>query len=499
MTTFRAERFHWGDDIEFDWHRETKDYEQRKDVDYIQDPKTGLLGGSHGHGGGDKEPAPADGHKVDAAKTEAKVRTGVARGAAQALARGVKPLQGSQGHPNLVASRNITAVKESKAAKGIYSRPDVAGMKTDPENFERDMALFKDPQFYPNFRAADTQGSSDEIARHVIDHMKANLKFIYDNSPDKEANRVWYDGARILVDKRVEQYGFTDASVAGVYAAMSPQKDWDENVYLADSIMDIWAKHQGHAWDAKMEATSQSIWKKEWQPVIDRIRGKTLEQAETAQDKAVWIRTYDQAHNDRFYRVVNPDGTFGEMRRTPSTGKLTPARWQSTPAIESAVQILQANGDPEKISEALSEKHKVRSFYNNILDPHSANGDVTIDTHAVGAALLRPLGGSTVPPAHNFGNRVTGVAGTSASAKTGSYGLYAVYADAVRELAAELGLQPRQLQSITWVTKRNLFDRTITDKQKKAIEAEWQDYYINPGRTQADVQKKVIEIMGGWT
>jgi hypothetical protein len=33
----------------------------------------------------------------------------------------------------------------------------------------------------------------------------------------------------------------------------------------------------------------------------------------------------------------------------------------------------------------MGERHKVRNFYNNIYDPNSPYGDVTIDTHAVAA------------------------------------------------------------------------------------------------------------------
>ena len=42
-----------------------------------------------------------------------------------------------------------------------------------------------------------------------------------------------------------------------------------------------------------------------------------------------------------------------------------------------AVKALESGGNREVISEAMGKQHKVRSFYNNILDPHSPNGDVT--------------------------------------------------------------------------------------------------------------------------
>jgi hypothetical protein len=82
---------------------------------------------------------------------------------------------------------------------------------------------------------------------------------------------------------------------------------------------------------------------------------------------------------------------------------------------------------------------KTSRFYNNILDPHAANGDVTIDTHAGGAALLRSLGQKAVPVSHNFGTSagVPGFEGASTSIKTGLHGTYPLYAEAYRQAAKE--------------------------------------------------------------
>ena len=52
------------------------------------------------------------------------------------------------------------------------------------------------------------------------------------------------------------------------------------------------------------------------------------------------------------------------------------------------------------------------------------------------------------------------------------------YAEAYRRLANELGIQPRELQSITWEAARGLFNRTFKGQQKnvKAIDNIWQKY-----------------------
>ena len=97
-----------------------------------------------------------------------------------------------------IASRQPTA-KGSQS--GYYGQPDLASMKLNPESYEQDIGLFKNANFYPNFRPGDFHGSTDQSARTVIDQLKANLKFMY-GFADKHS-QVWYDGARALVDGRL--------------------------------------------------------------------------------------------------------------------------------------------------------------------------------------------------------------------------------------------------------------------------------------------------------
>ena len=68
-------------------------------------------------------------------------------------------------------------------------------------------------------------------------------------------------------------------------------------------------------------------------------------------------------------------------------------------------------------------------------------------------------------------------------------------ADALREAASDLGLQPRQLQSITWETKRKLFD--VSTARRASIDAAWRNYYSNPGVTLEATQQRILEITKG--
>ena len=51
----------------------------------------------------------------------------------------------------------------------------------------------------------------------------------------------------------------------------------------------------------------------------------------------------------------------------------------------------------------MGKRHKIRSFYNNIITPMSTEGHSTIDTHAVAAVHLKPLSGKSLEVDHNFG------------------------------------------------------------------------------------------------
>ena len=137
--------------------------------------------------------------------------------------------------------------------------------------------------------------------------------------------------------------------------------------------------------------------------------------------------------------------------------------------IEKAIRMIQ-DGSRESISVNLGDRHKVRSFYNNILNPMSDRGDVTIDTHAVAAALLQPLAGGDFEVSHNLGTS------GDTSSITGVKGSYGVFADAYREAAAEAGVLPREMQSITWEAIRGLYTGFKTPKNKKTIKNIWKNY-----------------------
>jgi len=88
--------------------------------------------------------------------------------------------------------------------------------------------------------------------------------------------------------------------------------------------------------------------------------------------------------------------------------------------------------------------HKVRSFYENIVNPENPD-PVTIDRHAHDLALGLPFKGS--------GGGTQGEAGTNPG--LGAVGRYNHFVHAYKNASKELGIDiPNRLQAVTWVTHR---------------------------------------------
>jgi hypothetical protein len=173
----------------------------------------------------------------------------------------------------------------------------------------------------------------------------------------------------------------------------------------------------------------------------------------------------------REFQDIDPATGQGRGVVKTDAGKPQRVSWGSLKEIGKALSILE-DGSRENISNNLGDAHKVRNFYNNILDPNNPEGHVTIDTHAVAAGLMRMLSGKSPEVSHNFG---TG--GGPSSSINGVNGTYALFADAYRAAAKDLGVQPRQLQSVVWEEIRNIFPREAKrEPHIGAVDDIWNQY-----------------------
>jgi hypothetical protein len=404
---------------------------------------------------------------------------------------GAQKLFGAETQPaqSIVSSRLPTAKAATEDPLQTRLQVGIESSKADSKAFNKNAQVITQ---YPNVRY---QGDNpDEAANDLITHVKDNLLYLYDSVPDqtRQRSKQWYVGARKIVDDLSTEYELPDQAVAGVMAVLSPQKDWFMNVSLGKRVVDIHTTKANEPWTDDMMTTATRIFGQEkYAPILNGIAGKTYDQLETPGEKAMWLRIYDETYNPREHNVISPEGETQGVRLS-GKGEAFKTGWGSLSEIGKAVDILM-NPDLANVSSRLGDQHKVRSFYNNMYAPMDEAGDVTIDTHAVAAGLLKPLSGKSTEVTHNFGG--TGIANSSV---TGSKGTYGLYAEAYRQAAKERGVLPREMQSITWEAVRGLFPAGY---KSQAANVEYVDniwrQYKSGGISLEEARDAIIKHAGG--
>ena len=400
-----------------------------------------------------------------------------------------------------ISGRFPTAVKPE--ADPIENKLDIGlnEVKSNKKIFENNINLIKD---YPNLKKDEIKKSVDEVSETYINHLKDNLLWLYDKVPEqtRQRSKLWYDGANKVTKNWAKEFDTNEQSVAAVIAALSPQKDWYMNASLGYRVLDIMKNKKDIMFDNTMKAKAKTIIPQRYSKQLKNILNKKLSDLDSSLEKSIWLRIYDEAYNDRSFKTLTPEGDFADFVKTDK-GENAKTAWNSLNMISKAIDAYESGGDVKVISKLMGNKHKVRNFYNNIIDPNSSAGDVTIDTHAVAAATLRPLSGNSTPVHHNFGTSpeikkkpkdFTGAMKNSAI--TGVQGSYGIYVDAYRKAAKERGVLPREMQSITWEAVRGLFPSTYKQKQNiEDIDNLWYQYRNN--KLNLDEVRNEIERKAG--
>jgi hypothetical protein len=141
-------------------------------------------------------------------------------------------------------------------------------LRADPKVFEPNVNIVRD---YPNMRP-QPDATTDETAEQFITHVKDNLLYLHDQVPEATRTRsqLWYDGARNITDRWSREYGSPDTSIAGALAALSPQKDWYQNVSLAQRVLDVAARQQDFRMSNEMRGLFFTLRDAKGNPVFDK-------------------------------------------------------------------------------------------------------------------------------------------------------------------------------------------------------------------------------------
>lgn len=388
-------------------------------------------------------------------------------------------------------------------------------------------------------------------AENVVTQLKENLLWLYGKVKEKMpevivSTREWYVGANMLARRWAAEHNITLDQAAAAIACLSPSNDWRPNVSQAERLIRIlkprragegilapWSPEMSKTLDGILpvpvdEAKSLRIYENRESLLLgikgkkgdraaavrakvkaadnvaadkklrDGIRNKRYSDLSEGLEKAAWVRVYDESHNPRPYREPLPGGLFGGfIGAEDGTGVAEVLTWQTGPNMAKAISVLE-DGSQGNLHAALGEGHKVRSFFNNILEPESAV-DVTVDTHAGAGAAMLPWSSEDT----------SGIFGGNESVATGIKGSYPLFAEAFFRSADELkekeGLLPRELQSVLWEGAKGLFSPGYKTAQKASrgpargpsdVERMWLPY--KQGVVDANtVRERIYEAAGG--
>jgi transcriptional regulator with XRE-family HTH domain len=296
--------------------------------------------------------------------------------------------------------------------------------------------------------------------------MKANIRQLYYSLTPEfiDASKRWYDGANRIANRLAEEYDISADQSAGILAVLSPQNDWFNNIENARQFLEVVTKYKEVSFDkdlldaaakysnSKSSAPGDSEFIKRLKGYFEKYNGMSIadiEKIETDQGvdlslvKANMVRAISMAKLPQTVNEFAPDGNVAGLSSSPHI-------WMTDNVIANAFGIY---NDPKNTSKYLGNGNKVRNFYNNIADPNSKDGYLTADTHALAVALNVP---TSAADAGGFG-----LFGGEKSFK------YALVKDAYIEVAEELGILPRQLQSVTWEAVRTgLNEKSRKNKSK---------------------------------
>lgn len=130
---------------------------------------------------------------------------------------------------------------------------DYEAFLRDPTFIAKNLELFK--KLGAPIRIDESKSPQEQIEQ-ILDHMASNLLFIHDEMDAAQRARAkqWYMGGRKMVDWMAARHGISPMQAAALYAVLSPQKDWFENVSLGNRIADIASTQRNRTMSLSMQA-----------------------------------------------------------------------------------------------------------------------------------------------------------------------------------------------------------------------------------------------------
>jgi len=304
---------------------------------------------------------------------------------------------------------------------------------------------------------------------------------------DLEDGLTWYPEARKMIDDMAKTLGIESWQAAGMMAVLSPSRSWDQNVWQAKWVTDFIDQNRviddefialvdamrvaDYTTKMKEYASGNTANLPKFLDVdASSFKGKSVKELlsdEKGLDVlALGLRGYgSQLTIDHEGKDWRPNQVILNTEKTILEGEpvYEAVQWQSWDNLRKALSLAAEDVSPNYLDSALGGKHKVRSFYNNIMFPFESR-DTTIDVH------MSSIG---------TGKKITGEAGKTifenpTSVSEGTVGTYPIFQIALKQTLERFNerlevinkarekrglkaldvLDLPQLQAILWVAHR---------------------------------------------
>jgi len=434
-------------------------------------------------------------------------------------------LSPGQPHPYTVSALMPTNTKEYKGPPlAGEARNDISPSSHSQQNLEETaMRMYNQ---HPALWSPAMEGQNptpSEALKKVTDFYTKNLLALWDRTPpeQRQTSRYWYRSAHEVGNAYAAEHGIEPRAAHGMMAVLSPQNPWDNNVTLAERVMDTMRHQQDTPWTDGMTQlvntgklpeikSTKNVQGVKWSDLQGKTLREVLAEPDGEKKAAMWVRAFDEAHNPREYLSISPTGEFMGTKQNKTGSGPDTSLWYSYNPIQKAISIYR-NPSMENINQQVGNQHKVREFYNLITNPHDPNAAV-IDTHAVAAGEFLPHGSSSKQVMQNFGQSpdldtqarmaakgnpwITGYDNPKKTGSTGATGDFPVHAEAVRQAAWARGVHPSEMQSVTWEAIRTLFTNKSPELMQAAKDV-WKQHAAGE-ISHSDAIDKIIGLAGGF-
>jgi hypothetical protein len=251
---------------------------------------------------------------------------------------------------------------------------------------------------------------------------KENLSTLLDEArgtPTWDAGLTWYARERSEADEIAKRCEIPLDNVVGAFAAMSPGQTWDYEKPIVTAMAEY--QHNGvvDLSQERLDKLNAALERKGLDPISNGTKFAdipsfpavmTMKQQFDEDKRGAWGVGYSYLNFDKGLRVMRDE-------------------------------------DPDKVLGGV----KIRSFYNNLMDPTSAR-DTTVDVHMLAAYAADPS-------LHNDSSIMGAPSMTTKDVGKTEIGPTPLIADAVRDIATANGILPQQAQAIIWEQWRQDFTR----------------------------------------